>query len=289
MEDLIKKTLGTATLKKTGVGGGGCINEGEAYFTDTGTIFVKRNAKKKAKLLFDGEFASLKALLATRTVRVPEPITVLDNPAGGALLVMEYLDMRRVTRFSRQLAESLARLHLHNVQLGKKGGMSSIDGVDGEEDVAHISEFGFHTTTCCGYLPLDNTWNSDWAYGDREALELWSQLNLKVPSFFKGLEVQPSLLHGDLWSGNIAETDNEPVIFDPAAFYGHHEFDLSIAGMFGGFDSQFYDAYHRIIPKAPGFEKRHKLYQLFHHLNHWNHFGSSYRSSSVSIMKSLLK
>nr|CAD7579828.1 unnamed protein product [Timema californicum] len=163
MEDLIKKTLGTATLKKTGVGGGGCINEGEAYFTDTGTIFVKRNAKKKAKLLFDGEFASLKALLATRTVRAPEPITVLDNPAGGALLVMEYLDMRRVTRFSRQLAESLARLHLHNAQLGKKGRTPSVDDVDGEEDVAHVSEFGFHTTTCCGYLPLDNTWNSDWA------------------------------------------------------------------------------------------------------------------------------
>lgn len=59
------------------------------------------------------------------------------------------------------------------------------------------------------------------------------------------------------------------VIFDPASFYGHHEFELAIAGMFGGFNKQFYDAYHRLIPKAPGFSVRHKLYTLFHYLNHW--------------------
>ena len=59
------------------------------------------------------------------------------------------------------------------------------------------------------------------------------------------------------------------VIFDPASFYGHHEFDLAIAGMFGGFTSKFYDAYHHLIPKAPGFPTRHKLYVLFHYINHW--------------------
>ena len=59
------------------------------------------------------------------------------------------------------------------------------------------------------------------------------------------------------------------MIFDPASFYGHHEFDLAIAGMFGGFTKQFYDAYHELIPKAPGFDVRHKLYTLFHYINHW--------------------
>lgn len=59
------------------------------------------------------------------------------------------------------------------------------------------------------------------------------------------------------------------VIFDPASFYGHHEFDLAIAAMFGGFTQEFYDAYHRLVPKSPGFVMRHKLYLLFHYLNHW--------------------
>jgi fructosamine-3-kinase len=60
-----------------------------------------------------------------------------------------------------------------------------------------------------------------------------------------------------------------PVIFDPASFYGHHEFDLAITRMFGGFTEEFYSAYHKLIPKAPGYEARHKLYLLFHCLNHW--------------------
>ena len=59
------------------------------------------------------------------------------------------------------------------------------------------------------------------------------------------------------------------MIFDPASYYGHHEFELAIAGMFGGFSSAFYEEYHRLIPKAPGFNNRHELYKLFHYLNHW--------------------
>lgn len=87
----------------------------------------------------------------------------------------------------------------------------------------------------------------------------------------------------------MAEWVEGPVIFDPATFYGHSEYELGIAGMFGGFNKSFYSAYHQKIPQAPGFEKRNQLYQLFHYLNHWNHFGGGYRGSSVRIMKDLLK
>lgn len=103
------------------------------------------------------------------------------------------------------------------------------------------------------------------------------------------MDVVPALLHGDLWSGNVAEYSTGPVIFDPASFYGHAEFELGIAGLFGGFGKHFYSAYHEKIPKAPGFEKRHQLYQLFHYLNHWNHFGTGYRGSALRIMKELSK
>nr|KAF6415703.1 fructosamine 3 kinase related protein [Molossus molossus] len=125
--------------------------------------------------------------------------------------------------------------------------------------------------------------------GDREALELWSALQLKIPDLFLDLDIVPALLHGDLWGGNVAEDSSGPIIFDPASFYGHSEYELAIAGMFGGFSSTFYSAYHNKIPKAPGFEKRLKLYQLFHYLNHWNHFGSGYRGSSLNIMRNLIK
>ena len=59
------------------------------------------------------------------------------------------------------------------------------------------------------------------------------------------------------------------VIFDPASFYGHQEFDLGIASMFGGFPNAFWQAYHSVIPKEAGWQKRNELYQLFHYINHW--------------------
>lgn len=152
-----------------------------------------------------------------------------------------------------------------------------------------------------------NVWQEDWVTfyarqriqpqmdmvekgsGDREALELWSALQLKIPDLFRDLDIVPALLHGDLWGGNVAEDSSGPIIFDPASFYGHSEYELAIAGMFGGFSRSFYSAYHSAIPKAPGFEARLQLYQLFHYLNHWNHFGSGYRGSSLSIMRNLIK
>lgn len=110
-----------------------------------------------------------------------------------------------------------------------------------------------------------------------------------IPKMFEGVQVFPALLHGDLWSGNVAECPDSPIVFDPCCFYGHSEFELAISMMFGGFNSSFYSAYHKKLPKAPGFEKRYQLYQVFNYLNHWNHFGGEYRHASLRAMEKLLK
>ena len=123
---------------------------------------------------------------------------------------------------------------------------------------------------------------------DKEIQTLWPHLKAKVPNLFNNLSIKPSLLHGDLWSGNAGQVGSSPAIFDPASFYGHHEYDLGIAGMFGGFSSNFYSSYHKLIPKEDGFEQRHLLYKLFHNLNHWNHFGGGYKSGSLSLIKKLI-
>ncbi|XP_050705773.1 ketosamine-3-kinase-like, partial [Eriocheir sinensis] len=108
MLSAIKEALGTTVLEGTGRGGGGCISEGEVYHTDTGKVFIKRNSKEKAREMFDGEYASLKAIKDTNTVRAPTPHLVLDNPAGGAVLVMEYLDMHSLSSKAGQLGMHLA-------------------------------------------------------------------------------------------------------------------------------------------------------------------------------------
>ncbi|XP_035380795.1 ketosamine-3-kinase isoform X1 [Electrophorus electricus] len=309
MEALLKRELGTAKLKATGHSGGGCISEGLSYDTDFGRVFAKINYKNQARQMFDGEKVSLDAILSTNAIKAPRPMKVVDLDQGGAVFVMEHVDMRLLSRYSAQLGEQLADLHLHNKRQKEKQikAEQTIGKGSGQSEVPVVDRFGFHVVTCCGYIPQVNDWQTDWvsfytqqrlqhqlglveqAYGDREARELWASLQLKVPQLFSGVEVEPALLHGDLWSGNVAEYLDGPIIFDPASFYGHSEFELAIAGMFGGFGRRFYDAYHQKIPKAPGFEQRLKLYQLFHYLNHWNHFGSGYRGSSLRIMKDLSK
>mmetsp|Transcript_12088 Transcript_12088/g.29506 ORF Transcript_12088/g.29506 Transcript_12088/m.29506 type:complete len:149 (+) Transcript_12088:1537-1983(+) len=86
---------------------------------------------------------------------------------------------------------------------------------------------------------------------------------------------RPSLLHGDLWAGNAGAVgdDEEPVVYDPACLFGHSEFDLALPRMFGGFSDDFFDAYHSVIPKAPGFDERQKVYQLYQYLKQLNLFG----------------
>lgn len=91
------------------------------------------------------------------------------------------------------------------------------------------------------------------------------------------------------WAGNCGYVPKlGPVIFDPAVYYGHSEAELSIMKMFGGYPSELFEEYHKIIPKQKGFNSRIKLYQLYHYLNHLNIFGSGYKSSCVNIMKKLI-
>ncbi|XP_034046921.1 ketosamine-3-kinase [Thalassophryne amazonica] len=309
MEAKLKKELGTSVLKLAGHSGGGCISDGQSYDTDTGRVFVKINHKSEAKLMFDGEMASLEAILKTDTVKVPKPVKVMELDGGGCVFVMEHVDMRGLNKYSTHLGEQMANLHLYNKrQLEKQTKEQQTVGKGaGRSEVNVAEKFGFSVTTCCGYLPMENDWQDDWvtfysrqrlqhqlnlveeSYGDREVRELWAQLQLQIPQLFKDVEIVPALLHGDLWGGNVAETAEGPVVFDPSSFYGHSEFELSITGMFGGFSKSFFSAYHDKIPKAQDFAKRNQLYQLFHYLNHWNHFGGSYRGSSVRIMKDLVK
>ena len=267
--------------------GGGCISEGEMYYTNQGKVFIKKNTDPIARTMFEGEMASLLAIEKTKSLRVPHPIAVVNNPEGpGAILVMEYLDMTYLSD-QAELGRALGRLHIDNRMK------------EGTEE--YIDKFGFGVVTCCGSIPQANKWDSSWVnffehklkeqgdlLNDPDLMELLPQLLDKIPSLFEGIEVKPSLVHGDLWSGNAAQCHGQPVIFDAASFYGHDEYDLGISGIFCGFSKEFFDAYHEIVPRVRGFEHRHKLYGLFHSLNHWNLFGLGYKTSSIRGVKEII-
>jgi len=110
-----------------------------------------------------------------------------------------------------------------------------------------------------------------------------------LAAFFPGYRPPPSLLHGDLWSGNWGAVGaGEPVIFDPAVYYGDRETDLAMTRLFGGFGPAFYAAYESTWPLDPGASTRVTLYQLYHVLNHFNMFGGGYLAQARAMIERLL-
>ena len=113
-----------------------------------------------------------------------------------------------------------------------------------------------------------------------------SKLEERIEEIIGDSEEKPSLLHGDLWSGNFMVNENgETVLIDPAVYYGHREADLGMTKLFGGFSNEFYKSYNETYPLKDGYEYRENIYKLYHVLNHLNLFGGGYYSQAISLIK----
>ncbi|KAG7018966.1 Protein-ribulosamine 3-kinase, chloroplastic [Cucurbita argyrosperma subsp. argyrosperma] len=288
-DDPIKEWIlseGKATqITKISPVGGGCINQANRYDTDAGSFFVKRN-RSIGPSMFEAEALGLSAMYETQTIRVPKPFKFGSLPSGGSYIIMEFIEFGSSRGNQFELGRKLAEMH--------KAGKSD-------------KGFGFDVNNTIGSTPQINTWSSDWVqfyaeerlgfqlrlaldqYGDRTIYEKGQRLAKSIGPLFDNVMIEPCLLHGDLWSGNISSDKNgEPVILDPACYYGHNEAEFGMSWC-AGFGGSFYDAYFQVMPKQPGFEKRRDLYLLYHYLNHYNLFGSGYRSSAMSIIDDYLQ
>lgn len=262
---------------------GGDINEAWRLDTDATPLFVK-TGPESAHDMFLAEADGLAEISAAGAVRVPR-VVAAGTTGHDTFLALEWLDIERPTAASdRKLGEQLAALHR-----------------------VTASQFGWKRDNTIGRTPQPNPWTDGWVEFYREhrlrfQLELAAQgghrgeiqslgrqLCDALPSFFDGYDVVPSLLHGDLWGGNRAAIDNEPVIFDPATYYGDRETDLAMTMLFGRFNAAFYEAYESAWPLAAGHERRVELYQLYHLLNHLNLFGGGYAGSVLGCLNSLCR
>jgi protein-ribulosamine 3-kinase len=262
---------------------GGSINAAFRIEGGKQAFFVKLNRSKRLDM-FEAEFEALREIGATATVRVPEPL-VCGVRDDASFLVLELLTLKSPSVHSdRILGEQLAAMH-------------------GRPQL----KFGWTRDNTIGSTPQENNWSDSWIDFWRDQ-RLAFQLNLartngypsplldrghllceNVDSIFDGYSPTPSLLHGDLWSGNAAadETD-QPVIFDPACYYGDRECDIAMSELFGGFGNDFYRAYDRAWPLDPGYRTRKTLYNLYHVLNHFNLFGGGYQRQADSMIRTLL-
>ena len=99
---------------------------------------------------------------------------------------------------------------------------------------------------------------------------------------------KPVWVHGDLWSGNAAQLNSTPVVFDPAMYYGDRETDLAMMKLFGGFGDECFAAYEHEWPCLPGAADRVPLYQLYHVINHANIFGGHYLDQTRDRLRQLV-
>ncbi|EIJ41941.1 fructosamine-3-kinase [Beggiatoa alba B18LD] len=265
---------------------GGCINHVYRIEGAGQNYFVKLNDVNKLDM-FIAEAMGLAELGQPAVIKVPVPIC-WGKTSEHAYLVLEYLLLRRdnLQYSSAKFGQQLAVMH-------------------------HVSctpvPFGWYRDNYIGTSLQTNTLTFDWVefwrhqrlgyqlqlaakngyYGELQNLGM--QLMEELDLFFTTYQPFNSLLHGDLWSGNYdVDIHGEPVIFDPAMYYGDREADIAMTELFGGFHSSFYDAYQATWKLDEGYTVRKNLYNLYHILNHLNLFGGGYLAQAERMMRQLL-
>lgn len=263
--------------------GGGSIND--AYVIDNGSqqYFVKLNSPHQEDM-FAAEAEGLIELNKADAIKVPKPLC-WGSTSSSSYIVMDFIEEGNSTSQSqRKLGQQLAEMHRYTSKT-----------------------FGWHRNNTIGSTPQPNQIANDWidffkmqrlgfqldlaaqkGYGGRLQKD-GEKLLSKLECFFYSYTPQASLLHGDLWSGNYTfDTHGDPVIFDPAVYYGDREADIAMTELFGGFGPDFYAAYNDNHPLDSDYQTRKTLYNLYHIINHLNLFGSGYLSQAEGMISRLL-
>ncbi len=265
--------------------GGGCINHAHRLETDQGRYLLKWNAAAPAGM-FSAEAHGLQMIAHTHTLRVPAVLAVHDGDnQQPAYILLEWLEGppdASLRGDQSVLGAQLAALHQTTA-----------------------SSYGLDQHNFIGTTPQYNRWDANWISFFRDQ-RLRPQIDLagrngylsttrrrqlervveRLEQWLADVQRQPALLHGDLWGGNvIAGPNGEPVLIDPAIYFGDREAEIAYTELFGGFSARFYAAYRAVWPLAPDYADRRDLYNLYHVLNHLNLFGESYGAQVDAIAR----
>ncbi|MBD2577677.1 fructosamine kinase family protein [Oscillatoria sp. FACHB-1406] len=263
--------------------GGGCINQGYSITDGARTYFVKLNQASQLEM-FEAEALGLQQMYDTQSIRVPQPLCC-GMSDRNSYIVMEWLEFGRADNAAwEEMGRKLAQMHAYPSPNGK---------------------FGWERNNTIGSTPQVNAWMDNWSeffaeqrigYQIRLAKRRggsFPDTNATIAAIQEVLadwQPSPSLVHGDLWSGNAACTAaGEPAILDPATYWGDREVDLAMTELFGGFPAAFYRGYNAVFPLNEGYQRRKTLYNLYHILNHFNLFGGGYESQARRMLDDVLR
>lgn len=281
--EIASTTQSTFNVSQVTAISGGCINEAYCIADDNYRFFVKLNSADQLSM-FEAEAAGLNEINHSRTLRVPRPICWGKNDRR-AWLVLEYLDMQHSSKNNAAaLGSGLAAMHRF---FGQQFGWQRNNTIGATPQINSLSSswVQFWRTNRLGYqlqLAKSNGYTG-------KLQKMGERLMDELDAFFTDVTPSASLLHGDLWSGNYSfDATGQPVLFDPAVYYGDRETDIAMTELFGGFPTAFYAAYQEAYPLDSGYEMRKTLYNLYHILNHLNLFGGSYLRQAEQMANKLL-
>jgi protein-ribulosamine 3-kinase len=260
--------------------GGGCINHGGRLRTTDGDYFIKWNSATLYPGMFAAEAKGLDLLKNTNLITIPAVIG-WDEDENDQFLLLEFVEgMTRSVTFWKDLGNRLATLH--QVSFPEFG-------LDHDNYIGSLKQFNKPSTSWIDFFityriqtQLDIGLQSKVI--DQRTAKTFERLFKKLPDLIS--VEKPSLIHGDLWNGNLmVDKDGGPCLIDPAVYYGHREVELAMTKLFGGFARAFYDSYNESFPLTPGYEERFDIYNLYPLLVHVNLFGGGYLQQINSILK----
>ena len=282
MKYQIEEILNEKIISESGLGGG-CIGNASQIVTESGKKYFVKTYSGSGPAILKNEANGLKELAKPGVIRIPEVIAVTDS-----FLLLEFIELgRKSGDFSEKFGQQFAKMHRHT---SEKFGFfeDNFIGSNPQKNKPHFDnwkEFYWENRLIYQYKLAENKGNTT-----IELRSAMSRLEGKIDSLLSGTEEVPALLHGDLWGGNyIVSSDGDPVLIDPAVYYGHREADIGMTCLFGGFDSKFYQAYNEEFPLPDEWEYRIDLYKLYHVLNHLNLFGSGYYNQALHILNKYTK
>jgi len=259
---------------------GGSINDAFKLETNSGSFFLKYNRASAYPEMFEQEAKGLQLLHDAKEIRVPE-VLASGEVGNYSFLMLEFLDSKgKSGSFWEAFGRKLAALHLHS---------SKSFGLDHDNYIGSLKQYNSQYNNWLDFFREERLL-VQMEMAARTGL-LSSGLRHSFESLFDRLEEifpteAPSLIHGDLWSGNyMVDEKGYACIIDPAVYFGFREMDIGMSRLFGVFGSEFYEAYNESWPMAPGWLERVEICNLYPLMVHVNLFGAGYLGSVESILR----